>query len=212
MSYVDQATPGMAVYIINHKGRMAILDSFDSAFRHLARAELGKEVYDKCGSLDQFEGLNTQELAGTFFHSLKFAMWGAGVRDSVIEEHRVTPLFQTPTAARRFNVINELDPAFTIQVYLYQMSLGKNDPEVLSNGVFESIKSQIHFERLSLTDREIVEKIIDASHRYGGNDLGAQEADTLRSYTEFLNALPEIAKSRFDELAAKAFPAPQLAI
>lgn len=212
MSTSEQVKSGMAVYLVNYKGRTAILDSFDSAFRHLARVELGKEVYDKCGSLDQFEGLNTQELAGAFFHALKFAMWGAGVRDRVIEEHRVTQLFQTPATPRRFDVVNEFDPAFTIQAYLYQTSLGKSDPEIASNGVLESIKSQIEFERLSLTDREIVEKIIDASHRYGSNDLSAQDADTLHSYTEFLNSLPEIARGRFDELAAKAFSAPQLAI
>jgi hypothetical protein len=185
-----------------------LVDSFDTALRRIAIAFTSVKEYETYGRLDEFEGLDTVELGGTYRQRLRFAIEETG-RQCAVAEHRLTGVHEPSSVVRTIEVTTEFDPGYELQAGLYYTAGGDIEPENAAKKLTSIINDKIVFERISKSDEDIVAAIIEVNERMGGESFGAAEA---RDATAFLNQLPIAVSDRYEALAAKAFPAPAFSI
>lgn len=201
MSNSRTPTNGSTVYQIVVDGlKTDIVADFDTAIRQIGFALAGSvETLNSWKSFPEFDGQDTVELAGSYYHRIRYAMIEQ-TREYSVEEHKLNGLLGAKSLVRIINLKNELDPAFEIQAGLNYVARGIESIPTASGKVEALIASHIKVARMTKSDAQIIEGLREVQQRMGGQDfVGDYEAHG----TEFLDHLPGIARARFNELAAE---------
>lgn len=192
---------GSTLYqIVINDQKTDIVADFDTAMQQIGYTLAGSvDVLNSWKSFPEFEGQDTAELAGSFFHRIRYAMIEQKNEFSV-EEHRLNGLLGAKSLVRTINLKHEFDPAFEIQAGLNFVARGIESVPTASGKVEAIIASHIKVARMNKTDDEIVAGLRDVHQRMGGEDFTVgYQADQ----TKFLDKLPGAARARFNELTAQ---------
>jgi hypothetical protein len=192
---------GATVYQIVVDGQKTdIVADFDTAICQIGYTLAGSvETLNSWKKFPEFDGQDTEELAGSYYHRIRYAMIEQPHEYS-LEEHRLNGLLGAKSFVRSINLKNELDPAFEIQAGLNYVARGIESVPTAAGKVEALIASHIKVARMTKADAEIIEGLREVQKRMGGQDfVGGYEAHG----TEFLDHLPGVARARFDELAAE---------
>lgn len=192
---------GSTIYQIVVDGHKTdIVADFDTAIQQIGYTLSGSvEALNNWKKFPEFEGQTTEELAGTFYHRIRYAMIEQKHEYS-LEEHRLNGLLGAKSFIRSINLKNELDPAFEIQAGLNYVARGIESVPTASGKVEALIASHIKVARMTKSEAEIIEGLKEVHQRMGGQDF---VGDYKAHGREFLDHLPGIARARFDELAAE---------
>jgi hypothetical protein len=197
----SQRTPvnGSTIYQIVRDGQKTdIVADFETAIRQIGYALAGSvETLNSWKNFPEFEGQDTKELAGSFYHRIRYAMIEQKHEYS-LEEHELNGLLGAKSFVRRIDIKNEFDPAFEIQVGLNHVARGIESVPTASGKIEAILSSHITVARMTKSDAEIIAGLKEVNQRMGGQDF---VGDYKVQGTEFLDNLPGIARARFNELA-----------
>jgi hypothetical protein len=201
MSDIQPPANGSTIFQIVVDGQKTdIVADFDTAIQQIGYTLAGSvQVMNEWKKFPEFERQTTEELAGTFYHRIRYAMIEQK-REYSVEEHSLNGLFGAKSFVRSIDMKNELDPAFEIQAGLNFVARGIESVPTASGKVEALIASHIKVARMTKSDAEIIEGLKEVHQRMGGEDfVGEYKVHG----TEFLDHLPGVARARFDELAAE---------
>lgn len=201
MTNVITPANGSTIYQIVVDGHKTdIVADFDTALQQIGYALAGSsEALNNWKKFPEFEGQTTEDLAGTFYHRIRYAMIEQK-REYSLEEHKLNGLLGAKSLIRSINLKNEFDPAFEIQAGLNYVARGIESVPTASGKVEALIASHIKVARMTKTDAEIIEGLKEVHQRMGGQDF---VGDYKGHGTQLLDHLPGIARAWFDELAAE---------
>lgn len=193
-------TNGSTIYQIVVDGQKTdIVSDFATAIQQIGYTLAGSvDALNKWKSFPEFEGQTSEELAGTFYHRIRYAMVEQE-RDYSLEEHRLSGLLGAKSFIRSINLKHEFDPAFEIQAALNYVARGIESVPTAAAKVEALIASHIKVARMTKSDVEIIEGLKEVQLRMGGQDFVGDKPHG----TEFLDHLPGVARTRFNELAAE---------
>ena len=192
---------GSTVYQIVVDGQKSdIVANFDTAIRQIGFALAGSvEALNSWSNFPEFDGQNTAELAGTFYHRVRYAVVEQS-REYRVEEHRLNGLLGARSFIRSIDLKNEFDPAFEIQSGLNYVARGLESIPTASGMVEALIASHIEIAKRTKSNADIIGSLREVQQRMGGEDFVSGNA---AGGAEFLANLPKVAKARFDDLAAE---------
>lgn len=178
-----------------------IRDSFHTTMKrigYLLAKDMNKQTWKE---LAEFEGQINAELAGSFYHRIRYAMLD-DEREFKINEHVIFKDPTRPSLQKTINIKHEFDPDFEIQVGLNTVARGI-EHELQAGAKLEAIlKGHISYARSSNSDEQIVETLKQTRKRMtSGNSKFSFE--NISDPKAFLDRLPTIARERFDELLSQ---------
>ncbi len=161
-------------------------------------------------TMDEFPGLDTPDLCGNWRQRVRFEAENAG-RWFYVAMHDVStpPSKDTYVKGANFSLTDEFDPSYEIQKSLYLVSLGEETVETASKALHDGISNRLAKFYPYVKKDEILKKIRAIHSIMGGQEVLPKP---IENPAEFLTALPQICKDRFEELAARAFPQPSMTL
>lgn len=204
---------GTSVYLIEINGQpfeMAV--NFHEAMKRIAYHITGStdvlRQWGMYGDRTEFPSLDSEELAGSFLHRVRYA--ASAQKDVItVSEHRLR-MFNDPTLADRIAFTTEFDPSYELAVGLYMVAQGSGTVENATEKLKSTVASGVNSLRRSNYDDDfIVRKLrmIEERMESAVKLIPGRVADSK----QFLDQLPQVAADRFAGLAREAFPEEALA-
>jgi hypothetical protein len=205
MSTSEPAKVGSTVFQIITNGQAgSIVPTFEDAMVNVGVKLAGSRdqlvAWRKNG---EFDGLDTPELAGSFFHRIRYAMDMSESNKYKFEQHEVTNIPGGSSLVRSIPISNEFDPGYELQYALNTFARGIESAPTASAKLEAFLKSHVAAARQVASDEQIIAGLKETHQRMGGFDFVGQYEP---HGTELLDWLPEVARSRFDELAEELRP------
>lgn len=188
--------------VINGHGN-TVVSSLDLALRHFAPSLAnGPAEYDTVGKDDEFPSLEAQGLAGSYAQRLRWLAEGRfETVEIVMHDTDSKPGFVTSEFS--LDLVNDFDPAYELQAALYKTESTDEDIMIIGDELQIEIVDGIQEGRRFLEDdAAFVERLRQTERWMGGEQLIPADGDPA----EILAGLPQLARQRFEEMAAKAFP------
>jgi hypothetical protein len=193
-----------SVIQIIHDGKSDIIvANMNIAMEYVARVVATREEdRARLASMDEFPALNDEQLCGSYFHRLAREAYQQR-KTFVVVEHELKGTVDGPTEVRRYDLISDFDPSFVVQDGLWAIADGTRDILEEAKMVQGFVALNIKVNRKSKSDEEVLDHVRRKHEIMKGLDL---LADVGGRATDILDALPEIAREKFLELAYIAFP------
>lgn len=207
----DETTAAASlIYLVKIHGKdIAVARDFHGAMERIGVHVAGSQrVMRKWRTLGEFPGLDTEELSGSFYHRIRYAI--ANLPDEyVIDVHCLDGAADRPTLVSQIKVQYEFDPAYQLQAALNRVAEGLCKVEDGVWALMTQLRDSLSFKRSIASDEDIVAQMRETHRRMEGHDFcGADVAEA----TKFLDELPSLVCERFEQLAREAFPSPSMAI
>jgi hypothetical protein len=205
MSTSEPAKAGSTVYqIITNDQAGSIVPTFQAAMVDIGLKLAGsRDKLQVWGGISEFDGLDTRELAGSFYHRIRYAMDMSDSNTFTINEHQVENVPGGSSLVRSIPVSNEFDPGYELQHALNTIARGIESAPTASGKLEAFIKSHIDVSRKTQSDEQIIADLKETQERMGGFDFVGQYEP---HGTELLDWLPEVVRNRFDEIVAELQP------
>lgn len=180
-----------------------VVSSIEQAKHHLA-AHVAPEKADleRLGSSEEYPALATQELAGSYFQRVRHAAEGTAESIEIVM-HDTNAAPGTTTARTSLDIINDFDPAYELQAFLYKACESDEDLGDLAAELQIEIHDGVqHARRFGETDEDFVDRLRTYGKWMEGNTVIPETGDATR----ILEDLPMSVRAKFEEFAHKAFP------
>lgn len=179
-----------------------------SSFRNAADRALhlvAPELKSKIGSIDEFDGLASRDLCGSYLHRVRYAVERSeNIHAEIIAHDTETRFVDVPTARWNYDFKHTVDPAYEIQAALYRVSEGLVDVETAAQTIYERVDADIFDLRgRGHSDLAIMVAYADLEDLMNSTFMILPRIGDAK---EVIDGLPEVAKSQFLEMATKAFP------
>jgi len=191
--------------VIDGHGHTVVRD-IRSAFEHIARSIAPNGDYWKdMGGDGVFPMLSAVGEGGSYCHRVRYAVQG---EDGVSVEVVTHDLDRAPgraTAVSAYDLMSQFDPSYVVSRYLFNLSTRcpEGDLGAIGDDIEEEIEDGIHHGRkLFEPDDAFVDRLRGYQRDFGGPEVIPAEGDAA----EILNSLPSLARAKFEEIVARAFP------
>jgi hypothetical protein len=161
-----------------------------------------QEDQDRLRSTNEFPALDDERLCGSLNHRVTREAHEKR-KSFVIVEHELRGVVNGSTVVDRYDLIIDFDPSYIVQDGLWAIAKGDRDIEDEARMVQGFVALSVKVHRNSKTDGEILEHFRRKHEVMKGPDL---LTDVGGNATDILNALPDVAREKFLELAYIAFP------
>lgn len=197
MGYESVETIGATVFQIIADGVPGnIVPAFGIAMEQIGFTLAGPEHISSWRHVGEFPGIDTVELAGSFFHRIRYEM-AVTDREFTLQEHKLSNFLGGSSIVRTIPVSDEFDPAFVVQHVLNDVALGLESVDTAARRVETVVGTRIKLARLEKSDADILAELRDTSQRMGGFDF---IGDLNPNATDFLDRLPVKARERLEAL------------
>ncbi|MBY3432700.1 hypothetical protein HFN89_00740 [Rhizobium laguerreae] len=193
-----------SVFQIIHGGKSdVVVANMEIGMDYIGRVLApNKEDRERLRSTAEFPALDDERLCGSYYHRL--CREAHQLRKSfVIVEHELKGVVLGSTEVSRYDLVNDFDPSYIVQDGLWCMAKGYRDVQDEAKMVHGFVALSVSVLRKSKSDDEIIGHLRRKHEIMKGPDLLSGVGGTP---TDILNALPEIAREKFFELANIAFP------
>jgi len=191
-------------YTVHFTGHLSkVTASFDQAMRHVACIVVpDPKARENLGRLDEFTGLSTKELAGSYYQRIRYACEGHSESIEIVE-HDLNRAPALESSGFSIDLINTFDPSYELQAALYRASETETDLGEIADDLHVEITDGIEeMKRFGASAENIVAELREIERIMGGVALIPEAGDP----DNILRQLPYIAEDKFRELAAEAFP------
>lgn len=186
-----------------------IVLSYQAAMETIAYSLAGSlDIIKQWKGLNEFSGLDTPELVGSFNHRIRYELNKRfndnDVGEFSITEHLATNAnYPSKSFVRKILPGLEFDPSYELQAALNRVALDEDNVRDAGDFLRSVIELNIHSLERRLSREQIVATINDVSQRNGGHDFTHGSKWTAE---EFVASLPTLVFNKFHDLAREAFP------
>jgi len=189
--------------VLNGHGHTVVRD-LRRAFEHIARTAFPTDDRWKDMEGDGgFPMLAAVGEGGSYFHRVRYAILGESHESVVMVTHDLDREPGHYTATDRYDLVSEFDPSFLVSRYLFWA----HETEKRLDDLAVSLETEVE-DGLREGGRilESLEAFVDRLRRYQRDFGGPEVIPAVGDAEEILNDLPSLARAKFEEIAAKAFP------
>jgi hypothetical protein len=186
-----------------------IVLSYKAAMETIAYSLAGSlDIVKRWKGLNEFSGLDTPELAGSFNHRIRYELNKRFTDNdvgefSITEHHATNVTFPSKSYVRKILPGLEFDPSYELQAALNRVALDEDTARDAGDFLRSVIDLNIRTLERRLSPEQIGAVINDVSQRNGGHDFTQGSKWTAQ---EFVAALPTLVFDKFNDLAREAFP------
>jgi hypothetical protein len=161
-----------------------------------------QEDQDRLRSTSEFPALDDERLCGSLNHRIMREAYEKR-RSFVVVEHELRGVVNGSTVIDKYDLVIDFDPSYIVQDGLWAIAKGDRDIEEEAKMVQGFVALSVKVHRKSKADGEILEHYRRKHAVMKGPDL---QTDVEGNATNVLDALPDVAREKFLELAYIAFP------
>jgi hypothetical protein len=204
---VDLPSQAAFQVVVNGHGNI-VAGSLHQAFHHIGRLLCPETAdFDRFGRASEFPHLQAAKVDDSFYHRIRFELEVVQADRSfeqiAIVVHDVNAPAGHDTVFDSYDLAGETDPSYEVITALYKLETTDETVADVADDLEAAVEA-----RLAAGPRfgESEEKFVGRMRRWQSLLKGPKIIPDEGSAAEILQRLPSIARERFVEFAAKAFP------